>query len=178
MVELRDYDFSTVSATQDAIRLECIAQGLTLSAQIAYVLATVEWETAGTFKPVKEAFWLGEDTRKRKLRRYWPYEGRGFVQITWRDNYEKFSDLLGVDMIDDPADPNDNDDPNKALEPKIALFILVYGFKEGLFTGRRLTDYVDVRKVDFVHARRCINGMDHAADIAKLADKYLEKFER
>lgn len=34
------------------------SKGLTLPTQIAYVLATVQWETAGTFKPVREAYYI------------------------------------------------------------------------------------------------------------------------
>ncbi len=49
---LAQYDFSTKEGTIAAIRTECIEQGLGLDAQVAYVLATVEHETAGTFKPV------------------------------------------------------------------------------------------------------------------------------
>ena len=29
----------------------------------------------------------------------WPYFGRGYIQLTWRDNYEKFGNLLGIDLI-------------------------------------------------------------------------------
>lgn len=157
------HDFSTKAGTIAAIKAECLAQGIGLQAQIAYVLATVEWETAKTFKPVKEAFWLSEDWRKNHLR-YYPYYGRGYVQLTWKNNYEKYSDILGVDLVNNP---------NLALDPATALFVLVHGFQTGTFTGRKITDYINIRHTDFVNARRCINGMDHAHDIAKLAQKYL-----
>jgi hypothetical protein len=51
--------------------------------------------------------------------------------------------------------------------------VLVHGFKTGAFTGRKITDYIDAQKTDFVNARRCINGLDRAQDIANMAMKYL-----
>ena len=162
--EVRTYDFSTPESTRDAIRYECVAQGLTLSAQIAYVLATVEHEANDTWKPVREAYWKSEDWRKRNLR-YWPYYGRGYVQITWEENYKKFSDILGFDLVKEP---------DLALDPAFALTILVYGFKHGSFTGKKLEDYVRERHVDFRNARRCINGLDKANLIALLAEKWLK----
>jgi hypothetical protein len=52
---------------------------------MAYVLATTEWETDHTFKPVREAFWKDEAWRQVNLR-YYPYYGRGYMQLTWEDN--------------------------------------------------------------------------------------------
>ena len=159
----RNYDLSSKEATIQAIREECHAQGLTMAEQKAYVLATTEWETAQTFKPVKEAFWLDEDWRRRNLR-YHPYFGRGYVQITWKTNYEKYGRLLGIDLVNEP---------DLALDPQNSLFILVHGFKTGTFTGRKIEDYINRSKVDFVNARRVINGRDKAYEIAALADKYM-----
>lgn len=156
-------DFSTEEGTINAIKRECHAQDIALNTQIAYVLATVKWETAQTFKPVREAFWLGEAWRKKHLR-YYPYYGRGYVQITWKNNYEKYSRLLGVDLVNNP---------DLAMEPKIALFILVHGFKTGAFTGRKISDYINRGQTDFVNARRCINARDRADDIARIAEKFL-----
>lgn len=158
-----EYDFSTKEGTLAAIAAECVAQGIGLPAQIAYVMATVEWETAKTFKPVREAFWLGEEWRKERLR-YYPYYGRGYVQLTWRNNYQRYSTLTGKDLVKNP---------DLALRPEIALFVLVHGFKTGTFTGRKIGDYIDSDRRNFVGARRCINGTDHDNDIAALALKYL-----
>ncbi|RIV23390.1 carboxypeptidase [Fibrisoma montanum] len=156
-------DFSTKEGTMAAIVKECTFQGLTLSAQIAYVLATVEWETAKTFRPVREAFWLSEEWRRKNLR-YYPYYGRGYVQLTWKYNYENYSELLDIDLVKTP---------DLAMEPDTALFILVHGFRTGNFTGRKITDYINEVKTDLVGARRCINGTDHDNDIAHLTQKYL-----
>lgn len=32
----------------------------------------------------------------------WKYRGRGFLQITFRDNYQKLSDYFGVDFVNNP----------------------------------------------------------------------------
>lgn len=157
------HDFSTKQGTIDAIRWECQSQGIGLQTQMAYVLATVEWETARTFKPVREAYWLSENWRKRNLR-YYPFYGRGYVQLTWKNNYQKYSTLLGVDMVTNP---------DLALDTNIGLFVLVHGFKVGTFTGRKITDYINLNTTDFLRARRCINGNDQASKIAALANNYM-----
>lgn len=159
----RAHDFSTKEGTIDAIKSECKAQDIGLNTQIAYVLATVQWETARTFKPVREAFWFDEQWRKDNLR-YYPYYGRGYVQLTWKNNYQKYSQILGIDFVNNP---------DLVMENDMALFILVHGFKTGTFTGRKITDYITRSQTDFVNARRCINGVDHAHEIARLAENFL-----
>jgi predicted chitinase len=162
-----EYDFSSKESTIQAINDECIEQGLDLTTQIAYVLATVEHETAGTFKPVKEAYWKNEIWRQNNLR-YYPYYGRGYVQLTWKENYQTYSDKLGVDLVSEP---------DKVMEPNIALFILIDGFKTGAFTGKKITKYINNIETDFYNARRCINGTDQATKIEALAETYLEKLD-
>lgn len=131
-------------------------------AQIAYTLATAYWETAHTMQPVKEAFWLSEAWRETHLR-YYPWYGRGLVQITWKENYVRMGKRLGYDFITDP---------DKVMEPEASVDILVVGMKEGLFTGKKLRDYIYGDKKDFKGARRIINGTDKAAAIAQLAFDY------
>jgi predicted chitinase len=156
-------DVWSKEATITAIKKACHAQGIGLPTQVAYVLATTQWETAQTFRPVKEAFWKDEAWRKKNFR-YYPYYGRGYVQLTWKNNYETYSHLLNIDLVGNP---------NLALEPKVALFVLVHGFKTGTFTGRKIMDYINENKTDFDGARRCINGTDRAREIADLAQKFL-----
>ncbi len=157
------HDFSTKQGTIDAIRWECQSQGIGLPTQMAYVLATTEWETNRTFKPVREAYWLSEAWRKKNLR-YYPYYGRGYVQLTWKNNYQTYSNLLHADLVNTP---------DLAMDPNNALFVLVHGFKVGTFTGRKITDYINNNTTDFLRARRCINGNDQASKIAALAQNYL-----
>ncbi len=159
-----EYTFTTGKGTMAAIKAECLKQGIGLPSQMAYVLATTDWETGHTFEPVREAYWKDEDWRRRNLR-YYPYYGRGYVQLTWEDNYRKYADILGIDLVKNP---------DLALEPQTALFILVHGFKTGAFTGKKITDYIRAGKTDFINARRCINALDRAEEIAALAEKFLK----
>jgi hypothetical protein len=144
---------------------EAKKQGIIKPEAIQYILGTVEHETAGTFKPVREAFWLSEEWRKKNLS-YYPYYGRGFVQITHQKNYEKFSKLLNVDLVKNP---------DLALELENALFILIYGMKEGLFTGKKLSDFFNKYGSNFIRARNIINGLDRAERVARMAQMELIK---
>jgi hypothetical protein len=63
-------------------------------------------------------------------------------------------------------------DPDLALQPDVALFVLVHGFKVGTFTGRAITRYINASQTDFLNARRCINGVDRAQDIAAIATDF------
>lgn len=137
---------------------ECAKAGL-LRNQAAYVLATAFWETARTMKPVRE---YGGETYLRG-KKYYPYVGMGYVQLTWRENYEKAGKKLGVDFVSNPR---------LLLEPRYAAPILVRGMKEGWFTGKKLADYITLQKSDFRGARRIVNGTDKATEIATLAQGY------
>ena len=134
-------------------------QGLEYN-QTAYVLATAYHESAGTFLPVKEAYWLSENWRKNNLR-YYPYYGRGLVQLTWDYNYLKAGENLGYDT-------QFVNNPDMVMQQDISVKILVLGSKEGWFTSKKLSDYIDraTGKKDYKQARRIINGMDKAQKIA------------
>lgn len=162
-----NYDFSSKEGTVKAFISECRKQGLTLNTQIAYILATVEHETANTFKPVVEVCWLSEDWRKRNLP-FYPYYGRGYIQLTHRFNYQKYSQILGIDLINNPE---------LALEPNNALFIAIDGMAKGRFTGKRLGEYINANQTDFIGIRRVINGTDKAHHVANLAQNWLDKID-
>lgn len=130
--------------------------------QLAYILATARWETAHTVKPVREAYWLSEDWRRRNLR-YYPWFGRGFVQLTWERNYIEAGRKLGLDLTTNP---------DVVMKPDIAAQILVRGSMEGWFTGKSIPDYITLNRSDFKGARRVINGTDKAAKIAAIARDY------
>src|SRR5690348_7934054 len=59
---------------------------------LAYILATAFWESAQTMHPVREAYWLSEDWRRKNLR-YYPWYGRGLIQTTWEANYKKMGEV-------------------------------------------------------------------------------------
>ena len=44
-----------------------------------------------------------------------------------------------------------------------------YGMRNGSFTGRKLSDYIDNSQCDYENARRIINGTDQHTKIAKYA---------
>jgi predicted chitinase len=161
----KEHDFSTKTGTILAIKWECNQHGLTLPTQQAYVLATVEHETARTFRPLEEyGKGKGRTYGKPDPQTGKTYYGRGFVQLTWKSNYRKYSEILGIDLVNRPE---------LACNANVALFILVHGFRHGTFTGKSLPQYVNNRQTDFYNARRVINGIDQANHIANLAQKYL-----
>jgi hypothetical protein len=67
----------------------------------AGVIGTIAIETASTFAPVREAFWLDEHWRRMNLR-YYPYYGRGFIQTTWQANYQAVEAVLGISCVQNP----------------------------------------------------------------------------
>jgi putative chitinase len=114
---------------------------------LAYCLATAWHETGQTMQPIRE---YGKDS-VLKRKKYWPWVGRGFVQITWKANYQKY----GI-----------ADHPEKAMEPKLAAHILIDGMVRGIFTGKKLGDYFTKKSADPVCARRIVNGQDRAGQIS------------
>ena len=157
--------FSERCGRINAIVYECMEQDVNLATQIAYILATVQLETAGTFLPVEEAFYLSKEKQQRylKTKSYYPYYGRGLVQLTHRINYRKFEEILSLPL---------EDMPEMVMQPDISRFILVYGFINGSFTGVKLDRYINGNVTNYVAARRCINGTDRAEIIADLAKDF------
>ena len=158
-------------ANANLILNECESYSL-LPEQTAYVLATAWHESR--FKPIEE---IGKGKGKpygSKMKYsgkpyYTPdklYYGRGFVQLTWYELYEKFGKLLGLDLLNHPE---------LALVPEHAIRILVYGMINGLFTGAKLSRFVNSKSVDFINARKVINGLDKAKLISGYADKILRE---
>jgi predicted chitinase len=132
-------------------------------------------------QPVREAYWLdkpdvarGDRVRAANatIKRYFPYYGRGYVQLTWDYNYVKatkyFREVLKIDV-------DFVKNPDLVMVPEYAIIILFVGMKEGWFTGKSLYDYIDdLDEADsedlreFANARRIINGTDKQVEIGKL----------
>lgn len=126
--------------------------------ELAYILATAKHETAHTMQPVTE---YGSKAYLRG-KPYWPWIGRGLVQITWKANYDRYN-------IKKPED---------ALTWPVALHVLFHGSIFGTFTGRKLSDYIGDGKRDYVGARRVINGTDKAKLIAGYAESFLDALKQ
>jgi hypothetical protein len=177
---------------------------LTRIEEPAYMLATTKLETAHTFQPIHEyggrAYFirnyggqtgkgrrLGNDTQEEGA----IYAGRGDVQLTGENNYEKAEDALRAEYPEIVAEferrtgrkfdltvgdqPGDIHDPDNAMDPAIAYAIMSYGMRTGMFTGlgfksRRFAG-LEGKKL-YMEWRRIINGTDHAELIADTAMKF------
>lgn len=144
-------------------------------AYAAYMLATAWHETAATMLPVREAYWLSEDWRRKNLR-YFPWYGRGYVQLTWDFNYRKADAELAEAGLIQPGELMANAD--LAMRPDIAAFIMRRGMDEGWFTGVKLSAVLPKTGVatreQYMNARTIINGRDKA----DLVEDYAQIFER
>lgn len=135
--------------------------------QVANFLAQCGHESAWTYKPIKE-FRAREGTTARRVQdKYWftNFFGRGLVQITHRYNYEKLGKRLNIPLAENPE---------MALQPIYSYEIAAVGMREGLFTGKKLSDYINDTKCDYYSARKIVNGLDRAS----LIQGYSIAFER
>jgi hypothetical protein len=158
--------------------------------QTAYVLATVYHETGQRMQPVRETFADSDEQAIARLDRAWangqlrwvkwPYWrpdsngrswfGRGDVQLTHENNYAHQQNKLAYHPLRPTLVPYAvHDDPSMALDPQTSALICVLGMRDGDYTGKRLCDYIEGSKADYLHARRIVNSMDRAADIAGYA---------
>lgn len=134
---------------------------------LAYILATAYHETGGRMQPVREGFAEHDQKARRILAKKayvkpdpvtgHSYYGRGLVQITWKYNYENMGKRLGIDLVNNP---------DLALDLTHAVDMLILGSVEGIYTGKKLSRYFNAVDSDPKQARRVINGLDRAADVA------------
>lgn len=141
----------------------------------AYMLATVRAECGRDWAPKEEIgepeyfvkYAAGTKIGKRLGNKdpgdETKYKGRGYVQLTGRGNYRKMSAVIGLDLLTNPS---------LAKEASIAYHIMSIGMTDGLFTGKKLADYINAEKRDYVQARRIINGLDRAEEIAADAARF------
>jgi murein DD-endopeptidase MepM/ murein hydrolase activator NlpD len=152
---------------------------------LAYILGTAYHETGYVVRPIRET---GRDNeadvvrlleaayeKGRIKKRYWlPQEngqrfyGRGFVQLTWADNYKRVGQAIGLGTaLYDRAD--------MALDRPPSVKIIYKGMIDGLYTpGHTLPRYfAPGRTAEWVNARRIVNGYDKAEQIADYAKTYL-----
>lgn len=150
--------------------------------ELAYCLATPVIETAWTMQPITEygpksyfnkynaGTAIGKRLGNTQTGDGFKYRGRGYVQLTGRDNYARAGKKLGLDLVNNP---------DLALDPAIAARILIVGMREGWFTSKGLPDFIDdIDESDaedlreFSNARRIVNGTDRAVEIGQIALKF------
>ena len=134
---------------------------------LAYIFATSYHEVGRRMLPVREGFkTYDKDARAVVASREYGkpdptsgevYYGRGLVQLTWADNYRKF-DIYAA--------------PDIALGKHAANFIQFKGMIEGIYTGKKLGDYFNETTEDWVNARRIVNALDRAEEIAGYGKKF------
>lgn len=162
--------FKSLSSNQkdsiDAIISEAERQGITDLRQVAYLLATAYHEAYNPKHPESRLTPLSEYGGQEYLqsKKYYPYFGRGFSQLTWDYNYEKEGKRLGLDLLNHP---------DLMLELHTAANSHVYCMSHGSYTGKKLSDYINPQKCDFFNARRIVNGVDAAEKLMAYAQKFL-----
>jgi putative chitinase len=151
--------------------------GITDIRWLAYMLATVMHECARKWRPIEE-YGKGKGrpygkpvtvTDPQGNKHTNVYYGRGYVQLTLKSNYENMGKLLKIPLLYRPE---------LALQPAVAYKIMSLGMRRGLFTRKKLADYIRPGgKADYVNARQIINGHDRAQLIAGYASR-LERILR
>lgn len=138
---------------------------------LSYILATVYHETDKHMQPIREygkgkGKLYGQPDPDTGL----VYYGRGDVQVTWKSNYEKLSKMLfnkeggrGIDLVNNP---------DLLLDPFYSTQATILGMVTGLYTGKKLRDYLWGENPDYYDARRIINGTDAAALITDYAFEF------
>lgn len=139
----------------------CNSVGVTDKSHQAAILGNITIETV-----------MGEYTHEigGETARYAPFYGRGLIQLTWKDNYERFGKFFNQDFVG-------NVDLVASL--KWAIPIAVGGTTGAngcpTFTGTKMSDYGSGANFDWVNSRRTVNGTDKAELVASAGKKWLTK---
>ena len=137
-----------------------IAQNLPTNDNLAaYLLATAYVDSS--LVPTEEK--LRTDDKAKIQATYFKHghQGRGYVPFTGAFNYNRFARDINVNIDTNPA---------LLLDKNIAAKVLIFGALNGRFTGTKIGKFIPASgNVDFVGARRAINGDVNAVSVAKLA---------
>lgn len=120
---------------------------------LAYALATAKAES--NLSPKNEIA-AAKQAAKYGYEGGATYAGRGLIQLTGTTNYRKIGDALGLDLVNNPDLAND---------PEIAARILAKYFK--MFGTAKVAS-----TGDFYNARKTVNGLDRAKEIADSAKQF------
>lgn len=135
---------------------------------LAYGLATARREVGSGMVPVREGFCETDAAARAYVAKHYPnkgyskpagpwghvYYGRGFVQLTWFDNYDR----EGIAA-----------DPDRALDPEFAAELMFAGLLDGRWNGqgKGIAFYLPTGGPDDLkNARRTVNLTDHWEEIA------------
>jgi putative chitinase len=138
---------------------------------LAYAMATAHHESAFVWDAIEE---YGKGSGKPYGVPAGPYDetyyGRGLVQITWWENYQKAEKNLAERyQMEIPFEQY----PHRALEIEPAALVLLDGLVWGWFTGAKVGDFFNDTKNDAYNARKCVNGLDRADTIAGYHHSFL-----
>jgi hypothetical protein len=124
---------------------------------LAYALATTAHETAFEMLPIEEyGKGEGSDYGEPDPETGQTYYGRGYVQLTWRDNYARADKEIGLS-----GDNSCEWYAENALDPEYAAQIMFVGMRDGWFRGDKLQDFFNDTRDDPYTAREIINGDKH-----------------
>lgn len=134
-------------------------QGLTDPKMTLYALATIRAE-AGNFEPISEyasgkAYEGRSDLGNNQPGDGPKFKGRGFIQLTGRNNYKSYGEALGIDLISNP---------DKANDPDVAARILALYLKRS--EGRLKPT---LASNNLAAARKVVNGGTNGLDVFSAA---------
>ena len=129
---------------------------------VAYPLATTAHETGFAMWPIEEHKGSSQSYGKVDPETQQAYFGRGFVQLTHRDNYARADEELGYGNTKEDKDSLEWHAEN-ALELEVASEVMYQGMDEGWFRKddkgvHNLTRYFNDTVDDSYNARNIING--------------------
>lgn len=134
---------TSVQLVWPLVHRDLAKKGVATKNNQAAAIGTIAIETASTFMPVREAFWLTEEWRKANLR-YYPWYGRSLIQLTWESNYDKCQKSTGYPV---------HDNPENAMEPEYAAGIFVW-----YWTVERPTIPMEADRKNWPEVRRLVQG--------------------
>jgi len=190
-------DPRSFAAMQDVLNRWDTDPVLTDTRWLAYIVATVFWETGGLLHAVREGLCdtdecvlahLEEQWRRRELRRrYWDpdpstgqsYYGRGQVQLTHLANYARVGGKLEMGRLSEEFAEFERKlvlQPDLALENDVSTAALVEGMVLGWYNtppGKGLAYYINEETSNdrqaYAEARRTVNVLNKNQRIAQYA---------